>query len=135
MIDAVAVRCGAREIVTGDPEDIAALSGMDLTIIARTAQGSNSNRRPLALREMTQTLCIYALFSPDKALIDPAFRWCAPARANLIKMLWRNEVVGFLHDARLRGSRNVVRDRPIDAIESVPLVGRDLHAKVEDFKC
>jgi hypothetical protein len=28
-----------------------------------------------------------------------------------------------------------VRDRPIDAIESVPLVGRDLHAKVEDFKC
>jgi predicted nucleic acid-binding protein len=34
MIVAVAVEHGAREIVTCDPEDIAALSGADLSIIA-----------------------------------------------------------------------------------------------------
>ena len=34
MIVAVAIANGAREIITGDPTDIAALSGMDLSIIA-----------------------------------------------------------------------------------------------------
>ena len=34
MIVAVAVAFGAHEILTGDPEDIAALSGTDLSIIA-----------------------------------------------------------------------------------------------------
>jgi predicted nucleic acid-binding protein len=34
MIVAVAVKHGAREIMTGDPEDIAALSSRDLSIIS-----------------------------------------------------------------------------------------------------
>ena len=57
------------------------------------------------------------------------------ARPNLIEMPGRNVVVGLFHDARFRGSRNVVRDRPVCAVESIPLVGCDLHAEIAHFKC
>lgn len=49
-------------------------------------------------------------------------------------MLRRDMVVGFLHDARLRRGRDIVRDCPIHAIESVTQIGLNLHAKIPYFK-